>query len=99
MVALAKNKANNTARQLFIGINNTSDTISTLDHKSRKVASITALITSGEFDQLKSFLENCKKSSTISVKDIEETIIHLITYAGFPKAYTALRICKEVFRN
>ena len=99
MVALIKDKLSNTARQLFIGINNTDGTISTLDHKSRKIASITALITSGEFDQLKSLLENCKKTAVISAKDIEETIIHLITYAGFPKAYTALRICKEVFRN
>ena len=99
MVALANNKLSNTAWQLFIGINKAEDSISTLDLKSRKIASITALITSGEFDQLKSLLENCKNTTAISYKDIEETIIHLINYAGFPKAYTALRICREVFRK
>jgi alkylhydroperoxidase/carboxymuconolactone decarboxylase family protein YurZ len=94
---LAKGRLNNLARQLFMGMNNSTN-LPILSTKSRKFASITALITSGEFEQLKNFLENCQQNSSISFADLEREILQITSYAGFANAYTAMKICRQVYK-
>ena len=70
-----------------------------LEDKNRKIATISSLITNGDFSQLKWHIKSCLESKVLSKLEIEETIIHLIIYAGFPKSFTAMRVANEVFKH
>lgn len=68
-----------------------------LDLKSREIATIAALVTMGNAAaQLKVHI-NAGLNVGLSKKEIEEIIIQMSVYAGFPAALNGMYVAKEVF--
>jgi len=66
--------------------------------KNRSMITIAALISGGNFEQLPNHLKKGKENG-ISKTEIAEIITHLAFYAGWPKAWSAFNIAKEVYAN
>lgn len=58
---------------------------------------ISALISAGNFEQLPAHL-NIGKTNGITKDEISEMITHLSFYVGWPKAWSAFNLAKEVFK-
>ncbi len=70
-----------------------------LSAKDRSLITISALISMGMTDQsLRSHLIKAKENG-ISKGEIVEVITHLAFYAGWPKAWAAFRLAKELFEE
>ncbi len=68
-----------------------------LSLKERSIITITTLIASGITDSsLKFHLENAKKNG-MEKEEAAEIITHIAFYAGWPKAWAAFRLAKEVW--
>ncbi len=68
-----------------------------LSLKERSIITITALIASGITDSsLKYHLENARKNG-VTKDEAAEIITHIAFYAGWPKAWAAFRLSKEVW--
>ena len=66
--------------------------------KTRCIVTVTSLISSGILDNsLKFHLENAKKNG-VTQKEIAAIITHIGFYAGWPKAWAAFNIAKEVWQ-
>ncbi|KES09960.1 gamma-carboxymuconolactone decarboxylase-like protein [Snodgrassella alvi SCGC AB-598-O02] len=59
---------------------------------------IAALISGGNFEQLKAHF-NIGKQNGITQKQIVEIITHLSFYVGWPKAWSAFNLAKEVYQS
>ena len=64
----------------------------------RSIITIAALISGGNFEQLKAHL-NIGKQNGISQEQIVEIITHLAFYVGWPKAWSAFSLAKEVYQS
>jgi 4-carboxymuconolactone decarboxylase len=60
------------------------------------VVTIVSLIASGNFEQLKYHLQKSKDNGLSKLK-IAEIITHQAFYSGWPKAWSAFNIVKEVY--
>ena len=70
---------------------------STLDLKTRSMLTVTTLVASGITDSsLKFHLENARKSG-VTRKEMAAMITHVAFYAGWPKAWAAFNLIKEVY--
>lgn len=67
-----------------------------LSKRDRSLATVTALITSGRWDQMNSHLERATKHG-ITREEISELITHLAFYAGWASAMTAALRAKEFY--
>ena len=67
-----------------------------LAKRDRSLVTISALVTSGAFEQLRSHLA-IGRTNGLGREELVETIIHLAFYAGWPKAMSALGVAREVF--
>jgi 4-carboxymuconolactone decarboxylase len=68
-----------------------------IDIKTRCIITVVALISSGITDNsLKYHLENAKNNG-VSKKEIAAIITHIAFYAGWPKAWAAFNLSKEVW--
>lgn len=68
-----------------------------LSPRDRSLITVTALVASGIFDaSLKSHLIKAKENG-VTKDEIVEVITHLAFYAGWPKAWAAFYMAKEVF--
>lgn len=68
-----------------------------LSLKERSVITIVTLVASGITDSsLKYHLENGKNNG-ITKEEISEILTHIAFYAGWPKAWAAFRLTKEVW--
>lgn len=67
-----------------------------LSAHERSLITITALITGGNFEQLKYHMSKGKENG-ISQQEISEIITHLSFYVGWPKAWSAFNIAKEIW--
>lgn len=68
-----------------------------LSLRDRSLVTVTALIAQGITDSsLLHHLQNAKKNG-ITRTEIAETITHVAFYAGWPKAWAAFRLAKEVW--
>lgn len=68
-----------------------------LSLKERSIITITALIASGITDSsLKFHLENARKNG-VTKDEAAEIITHIAFYTGWPKAWAAFRLSKEVW--
>ncbi|KQO07628.1 4-carboxymuconolactone decarboxylase [Agreia sp. Leaf244] len=67
-----------------------------LAKRDRSLVTISALITSGAFEQLRSHLP-IGRTNGLGREELVETIIHLAFYAGWPKAMSAIEVAREVF--
>ena len=63
---------------------------------TRSLLTIAALISGGNFEQLPAHLRIGKENG-ISQKEIAEVITHLAFYVGWPKAWSAFNLAKQVF--
>ena len=68
-----------------------------LDHKTRCVITVVALMASGITDSsLKYHLENAKRAG-VTKKEIAAAVTHVAFYAGWPKAWAVFNMAKEVW--
>ncbi len=72
---------------------------SSLNHKTRCLITVVALISSGITDSsLRYHLENAKKAG-VTKTEIASAITHIAFYAGWPKAWAAFYMAKEVWQE
>lgn len=67
-----------------------------LSSHDRSLITITALIAGGNYDQLSFHMKNGKENG-ITQKEIAEIVTHLAFYVGWPKAWSAFNIAKEIY--
>ena len=70
-----------------------------LSSKDRSVVTVTTLMANGILDSsLKFHLANAKKHG-VTQEEIAEIITHAAFYAGWPKAWAAFNMAKEVWKE
>lgn len=70
-----------------------------IDHKTRCIVTVVALMSSGVTDSsLKFHLENAKKAG-VTKKEIAAIITHTAFYAGWPKGWAVFNMAKEVWNE
>jgi 4-carboxymuconolactone decarboxylase len=69
-----------------------------LSPRDRSMITVSALIAGGNFEQLTPHLQKAKTNG-ITKDEIAEVITHLSFYAGWPKAWSAFNIAKEIYND
>lgn len=69
-----------------------------LSARDRSLITIVALIAGGNFDQLTYHLSKGKENG-ITREEIAEVITQLSFYVGWPKAWSAFNLAKEVYKD
>ncbi|GHV31608.1 hypothetical protein FACS1894177_06540 [Bacteroidia bacterium] len=72
--------------------------LNSLDNKTKEVAAVSSLIAQGAIPQLKVHL-NGALNSGCSINEVEEIILQMSVYAGFPKSINAMYAFKEVLQE
>ena len=68
-----------------------------LSPRDRSIITITALLTSGIFDSSFSFHLKKAKENGVTKTEIAEILTQLAFYSGWPKAWSAFRLAKEIW--
>jgi 4-carboxymuconolactone decarboxylase len=68
-----------------------------LSKRDRSLVTVTALIAGGHVEQLPFHLNRAKENGVTEIELIE-TITHLAFYSGWPRAMSAIKVAKEVFK-
>ncbi len=68
-----------------------------LSPRDRSLVTVTALVTSGIFDNSLAFHLKKAKENGITKTEIAETLTHLAFYSGWPKAWAAFKLAKEIW--
>ncbi len=71
--------------------------IPALDHKTRCLVTVVALVSSGVTDSSLVFHLKNSRAAGVSREEIAATLTHVGFYAGWPKAWAALRAAKSVW--
>lgn len=70
-----------------------------LSARDRSIVTVTALMASGILDSsLKFHLTNAKKNG-VTREEIAEILTHAAFYAGWPKAWAAFNLAKEIWEE
>ena len=70
-----------------------------LSLKTRSIITLTALISKGIVDSSLTYhLETARKNG-VTKEEMAELLTHLAFYAGWPKAWAAFRMAKEVYNK
>lgn len=69
-----------------------------LSAKLRSIVTISALISGGNIEQLPYHIEKGKENG-ITKEEIAEIITHVAFYVGWPKAWSAFNIAKEIYKD
>jgi len=69
-----------------------------LSQRDRSLITVAALIANGNTEQLPGHLSRARANG-LSESEIAEVIIHLAFYAGWPRAMSAVRVAKDVFKK
>ena len=67
-----------------------------LEPKIRSMITVSALISGGNFEQVTPHLKIAKENG-VTKDEIVEIITHLSFYVGWPKAWSAFNLAKEIF--
>ncbi|HGD4366633.1 TPA: carboxymuconolactone decarboxylase family protein [Streptococcus agalactiae] len=67
-----------------------------LTDKTRSIITISALISSGNLEQLEHHLQFAKQNG-VTKEEIADIITHLAFYVGWPKAWSAFNKPKEIW--
>lgn len=68
-----------------------------LSTRDRSIITVVALLSSGILDSsLKFHLQNAKNHG-VSKEEISEILTHIAFYSGWPKAWAAFRMAKEIW--
>lgn len=70
-----------------------------LSARDRSLVTVTALISSGITDSSLAFHLKKAKENGITKTEIAEAITHIAFYAGWPKAWAAFRLAKDIFAD
>lgn len=68
-----------------------------LSPRDRSLITVAALMASGVLDSSLQHHLQTAKINGISKEEMAEVLTHLAFYAGWPKAWAALRMAKEIF--
>jgi 4-carboxymuconolactone decarboxylase len=69
-----------------------------LSPRDRSLVTVAALIANGNTEQLTGHLSRARENG-LSETELAEVIIHLAFYAGWPRAMSAVRVAREVFKQ
>ena len=69
-----------------------------LSARDRSLATITALMSMGAFEQLPFHLQKAKANG-LTQEEVAELITQLAFYIGWPKAWSAFAIAKEIYQG
>lgn len=69
-----------------------------LSKRDRSIVTVSALIANGNTEQLTSHLNRAIQNG-VTESEIAEMIIHLAFYAGWPRAMSAVKVAREVFKK
>ena len=69
-----------------------------LSPKIRSIITVSALMTGGNIEQLDYHLQKAKENG-VTKEEISEIITHLAFYTGWPKAWSAFTIAKEIYEK
>ena len=68
-----------------------------LSPRDRSLITIAALMANADYEQLKHHLQR-RKDNGITKDEIVETVTQLAFYVGWPKAWTVLKMAKEIWK-
>ena len=68
-----------------------------LSPRDRSLVTVAALIANGNTEQLPGHLSRARENG-LTESELAEVIIHLAFYAGWPRAMSAVRVAREVFK-
>jgi 4-carboxymuconolactone decarboxylase len=68
-----------------------------LSPRDRSLVTVAALIANGNTEQLSGHLSRAKQNG-LSETELAEVIIHLAFYAGWPRAMSAIKVARELFK-
>ena len=68
-----------------------------LDQKSRKIATIASLVTSGRLPQLEWHIRGALENDLMNKDEIKALIIQMTIYIGYPSAFNAMGVANKVF--
>lgn len=71
--------------------------VEALSSHARSMITISALIAGGNFEQLTPHLHKAKENG-VTRNEVSEMITHLSFYVGWPKAWSAFNIAKDIFK-
>ena len=69
-----------------------------LSARDRSVITVTALISGGNFEQLGFHLKKARENG-VTKSEVAEIITHLAFYVGWPKAWSAFNMAKEIYEE
>ncbi len=70
-----------------------------LSLKTRSMLTITTLVTKGLIDSSFEYHLKTAKSNGVTKKEMAELLTHIAFYAGWPNAWAAFRMAKEVYKE
>ena len=70
-----------------------------LSARDRSLVTVTALLASGILDSSLQFHLQTAKNNGITKQEIAEVLTHVAFYVGWPKAWAAFRLAKEIWKN
>ena len=70
-----------------------------LSARDRSLVTVTALLASGILDSSLQFHLQTAKKNGITKQEIAEVLTHVAFYVGWPKAWAAFRLAKEIWQD
>ncbi|OCG14040.1 carboxymuconolactone decarboxylase family protein [Gilliamella apicola] len=70
-----------------------------LSARDRSLVTVTALLASGILDSSLQFHLQTAKTNGITKEEIAEILTHIAFYVGWPKAWAAFRLAKEIWKD
>ncbi len=70
-----------------------------LSARDRSLVTVTALLASGILDSSLQFHLQTAKTIGITKEEIAEILTHIAFYVGWPKAWAAFRLAKEIWKD
>ena len=69
-----------------------------LSPRERSLVTVAALVANGNTEQLAGHLNRARENG-VTEAELAEVITHLAFYAGWPRAMSAVRVAREVFKK
>ena len=70
-----------------------------LDQKSRKIATLASLVTSGRLPQLEWHIRGALENDLMNQDEIRALIIQMTIYIGYPSAFNAMGVANKIFEE
>ena len=70
-----------------------------LSLKTRSIVTVTALISKGIVDSSLTYPLSTARANGVTATEMAELLTHLAFYAGWPNAWAAFRMAKEVYKD